>query len=289
MKLIVTGASGNIGRAIIASNIVKKENIYACVRKPKNQSESSIFKGVQLLEFDFEKTDEFDIPNDASAIFLMRPPHISNPSVFDELLLKVFKEKLLVIFLSIQGAENKEYTPHRKIERKIIEAGLNYVFIRPSYFMDNLTTTLLPELIERNRVFLPSGRLKFNWVAATDVGAVISTVFLNQEKYKNKSLELAGLETIDFYEVINIINAELCSNFTFSNPNILSYLLYVTKKRMPLTYVLVMLLLHWLPKFGKPTVVRNDFVEIMSRQPIKLNDYVRKNRDAFLNSSDKSL
>lgn len=281
MKLIVTGATGNVGKAIIKSNLIAKEDLYACTRNSSKPLSEDMDKEIKLLQFDFEKVEDFIIPDDADAIFLMRPPQISNPDIFDELLSIIAKNKLLVIFLSIQNAEHKEYTPHRKIEHKIINSGLDFIFIRPSYFMDNLTTTLLPEILENNRIYLPSNHIKFNWIDTLDIGEIIATVFNNNQEYINTALEITGTESFDFYQVIDIINAELKTNFSFSNPALISYLIYEIKKGTPITYILVMMLLHWLPKFGKQPSTTNTFMDIMGKPPRKLREFVANNKVMF--------
>jgi len=60
-----------------------------------------------------------------------------------------------VVFLSVQGAEKSKVIPHNRIESLIIEYGMEYIFLRPGYFMQNLTTTLLPDIIKRRQIFLP--------------------------------------------------------------------------------------------------------------------------------------
>lgn len=278
MKLIITGATGNVGKAIIKSNLIAKENLYACTRNSTKPLTGDVDKEIKLLQFNFDKVEDFIIPDDADAIFLMRPPQISNPDVFDELLSMLAKKKLLVIFLSIQNAEHQEYTPHRKIEHKIINSGLDFIFIRPSYFMDNLTTTLLPELLEHNRIYLPSDHIKFNWIDTLDIGEIIATAFNNKQKYINTALEITGTESFDFYQTIDIINTELNTHFSFSNPTLISYLVYQIKKATPITYILVMILLHWLPKFRKQPSTTTTFMDIMNKPPRKLREFVEKNK-----------
>ena len=54
-------------------------------------------------------------------------------------------------FLSVQGAESNPIVPHHRIERAICDLGLPYTLLRPSFFMQNLTTTHLPEIRDEHR------------------------------------------------------------------------------------------------------------------------------------------
>lgn len=108
-----------------------------------------------------ESLDGFD------SLFLMRPPQIGDiPRYFKPVVDRIAKSSIRrVVFLSVQGAEDMAYLPHAKIEKLLAESGLSYVFLRPGYFMSNLLTTLRADLVEKGEIFLPAGRLKFNWVS----------------------------------------------------------------------------------------------------------------------------
>ena len=119
------------------------------------------------MNFDFEQPDTFDNALKAiDTIFLLRPPHIDDIEKYFRPLIQKIKEHNVkeLVFLSVQGAEKSKVIPHNKIERLIQEYKLDYVFLRPSYFMQNLTTTLLDDIKTKRQVILPSGKAKFNWI-----------------------------------------------------------------------------------------------------------------------------
>ena len=55
-----------------------------------------------------------------------------------------------VLFLSLQGVESNPFTLHHKIEKLIVEAGIPYTFMRPSFFTQNLSTTHRAEITNHN-------------------------------------------------------------------------------------------------------------------------------------------
>jgi hypothetical protein len=55
--------------------------------------------------------------------------------------------------------------------------------IYKSYFMQNLTTTLLPEIVKQKRITLPSGKAKFNWIDVKNIGEATAHLILNFAKY----------------------------------------------------------------------------------------------------------
>jgi uncharacterized protein YbjT (DUF2867 family) len=151
-RVLITGATGNIGFEVINYlNEFKSSNkIFAGVRNiEKAKQIISERNRVEFVEFDFENPETFNNAlKNIDMVFLLRPPHISNVEKYFKPLIESFKENKVkqVIFLSVQGAEKSSIIPHNKIEKLIISYDLEYIFLRPAYFMQNLTTTLIQDI-----------------------------------------------------------------------------------------------------------------------------------------------
>lgn len=282
MKFYITGATGNIGNAIVKAFSGDRRNLYIGAREPKKLYGDPLFAGASILKFDFTEICNAQLPADIDVIFIVRPPEISQPRVFQELIEKLKKIRPFVIFLSIHDAEHKEYTPHRKIERIIIKSGLAYSFIRPSYFMDNLTSTLYSELKNKKRIFLPAGHCKFNWIDAKDIGELICKVAHEKHNFIGSKLEITGSDTLDFYGTVSLLNEVTDGNYIYTNPSIVWYILYSIKKGVPVKFIMVMLLLHWLPKFSKEPVKTQVFQRIMGKPPATLKEFLARNLQRFI-------
>ena len=74
-----------------------------------------------------------------------------------------------------KGAENNRFIPNHKTEQLLICSGLAYTLLRPAYFMQNFTTTLRADLVERHRIFLPAGRARFTLIDVDDISRVGGT------------------------------------------------------------------------------------------------------------------
>ena len=59
---------------------------------------------------------------------------------------------------------------YNMIEGLIREIRLNYICIRPSYFIQNLTSTFFPEIKGNETITLPSANSKFSSVDVNNVG-----------------------------------------------------------------------------------------------------------------------
>jgi len=123
--------------------------------------------------------------------------------------------------------------------------------------------------------------MKLNWLDVDDIGALIVKVAKERELYRNRSLEITGLETIDFHQVVEIINRNTPRAIRYENPNLFRYILHSLREDKSWTLMAVMLLLHWLPKFGKAPVSTNTFAEIMGREPRRLDEFIDQHRQHF--------
>jgi uncharacterized protein YbjT (DUF2867 family) len=186
-----------------------------------------------------------------------------------------------IVFLSVQGAEKSKVIPHNKIEKLIQEYNLDYIFIRPSYFMQNLTTTLLSDIISKRKIIVPAGKAKFNWIDVNDIGRVVANVLDQFNKYKNKTIEITGEENLDFHEVAEKMNDVLNNNIKFMNESPFKFYRLKKKKGMKKEMVIVMILLHFLPRFQKEPIFSENFKKLTNKKPITLIEFIKRERSLF--------
>ena len=285
MKILITGATGNVGGAVLNKLDPQDADIYAGVRDIERAKTQLNCRDYQLCLIDFEKEKYPQI--DFDAVFLIRPPQLAKPDLFRKYL-KTLKPTTKIVFLSVQGAERKSYLPHAKIEKVICDLGLKHIFIRPSYFMENLTTTLWDELVENNRIYLPSLDLKFNWIAVSDVAEVAKKAL--ECNLTIDHIEVIGSSNLNFQEVVSAINNICATNVTYMSPSLVEFVIYNLKKRKKLSYILVMALLHYLPRFSrglsrnagqKKETTSTDFQNIAGRKPVSIEKFIDDNCSKF--------
>ena len=276
MKILITGASGNVGRAILSKFTQSDVQLFAGVRDAQ-RSKTTLDNGCEYCALDLEKGIYPDI--DFDAIFLMRPPQLAHPEIFENFL-KTLNPSTKIVFLSVYGADKRHYLPHAKIEKVISRNGFQHVFIRPCYFMENLTTTLWKELKQNKRIYLPSSNLKFQWVAVDDIAEVSKTALL--QDVRSEAVNVCSDEIYGFQEVINKINSICSTKFSYKSPSLIKYVMYNIKSHEKLSFTLVMLLLHFLPRFGKQEAApSSDIKQIIGRNPVSLDDFIERNCKQF--------
>lgn len=286
-NILITGATGNIGIQVIRflTKIDSSNRIVAGVRnieKAKNVLKN--YPGLAYTHFDFEDVDTFDgALNGIDRIFLLRPPHISDIETYFEPLIYRIKEKNIkqIVFLSVQGAEKSKVIPHNKIERLINENGLYFIFLRPSYFMQNLTTTLIKDIQAKREIVLPAGKAKFNWIDIDNIGEVGAILLDGFNNYQNQAIEITGTENESFEKVVELINDSIDNPIEYKSVNPLRF--YRIKKRegMVKGMIIVMILLHFLPRFKKEPKISDFYEQLNGKKPTDLKTFVEREKGQF--------
>lgn len=277
-KILITGATGNVGLEVIRSlgTISHHNEVIAGVRNlAKNESKLSAFS-IQVKAFDFDDSNTYRPAfQNCDTLFLVRPPQIANVKQYFEPLIEAAQlEKLKhIVFLSVQGAEKNKFIPHHKIERLISGSGIAFTFLRPSYFMQNFTTTLLNDVRER-KIFLPAGKARFTLVDVRDIGAVAAQVLSNPLYHKNKAYELTNDEKLSFKEMANILSTHLGETIKYCSPDLLQFFVSKKKQGMPATFIMVMILLHYFPRFQKTPQTTNCIEQLTGKKPTSFNQFV---------------
>lgn len=293
-RILITGATGNIGHEVIRYlyDNNTQDQIIAGVRTiDKAKSELMNYSQLNYVKFDFEDSTTFDNSLDnIDCIFLLRPPHISDIDKYFGPLIKKIKEKKItqVIFLSVQGAEKSKIIPHNKIEKLITDYGLDFIFLRPSYFMQNLTTILLKDIQGKHKIILPAGKAKFNWIDIENIGEVAAKLLSDFDNYKNRVIELTGYENKNFYQVTDLINDLLDIKIKFDNVNPLRF--YWIKKDDGLNtgLIFVMMLLHFLPRFQSAPKISDFYEQLTGKKPTTLKDFITRENNKLRHHNNSS-
>lgn len=280
MKVLITGATGNVGKEVISalSQLHHELDIYAGVR---DLNEIEKLKGVTAIQFDF--TDRAICAASlrrCDILFLLRPPQISDVKKYFKPLIDTCKDVDVkhIVFLSVQGVEKSTVIPHHKIEKLIVESEIPYTFLRPAYFMQNFTTTLRKDIVENDLIYLPAGLAKFTIIDVRDVGSVAASVLTNTPLHINRSYDLTNREKYTFYKMAELLSINLGRDIQFKSPNLVSFFMKKKKEGTSVMLILVMIMLHYLPRFQKEPEVTMWAEKIADRQPKTFEEFIGEHK-----------
>jgi uncharacterized protein YbjT (DUF2867 family) len=289
MKVLVTGASGNVGSYVVKELLKMGEKVVAAgtdTKKLKNMFGDE----VDAVEFDFTKEQTFKgALNGVDRVFLMRPPHLGKPQdlypFIDAMKLNNIK---LVSFLSLMGVENNTIPPHHKIEKYIEGNGVPFAHIRPGFFMQNVSGIHSEEIREMDKILIPAGKSKTSFIDAADIGLSIAVLLHEPEKFRNTAHTITGPEALDYYQVAEILSRITERKIIYAKPGYLRYRSYYIKKRgLDKGYVNVTVALYFMTRMGTAKYVTDGFYKLTGKQPRTFENFARENIEAFKKQEKK--
>jgi uncharacterized protein YbjT (DUF2867 family) len=278
-KMVITGATGNIGSEVIKKldGLLHNFNVVAAVNnKPIQTSKSNI----EYVHFDFYNPYTFKKALiNCEILFLLRPPQIVDIKQCFVPLIKAAKANgvLHIVFLSIQGVENNKSTPHYKIEQLIKESGLRYTFIRPAYFMQNFTTILKDGITKHHEIYLPAGNTLFTLVDIADVGNVVANVLVENTHHINRCYNITSNDLLNFKDIAKEMSSAIGEKINYVSPNLLSFFFKKLSQKMSVGLILVLIQLHFMARFKKTFQTSNYVLLITGKQPTSLKEFFTKN------------
>jgi uncharacterized protein YbjT (DUF2867 family) len=238
--------------------------------------------GAALVEFDFENPSTF-VPalEGADRVFLMRPPQMSDAKEirpFIQAMHAVGVEH--VVFLSVQGAGTNPFVPHHGIEAQLKRSGLTWTFLRPSFFMQNLSTTHVDDIRERDEIYVPAGTGRTNFIDVADI-AEAAAVCLTTQGHDRKAYEITGSEALTYYEVADILSAACGRTIVYSRPSTRQFKDKMRREGHPEEFVSVTAMIYTLAKQGMADGTTDTFEKLVGRVPTTVAQWAESNKECF--------
>ncbi len=284
-NVLITGATGNVGKGLLKKlKGVDNIKIYAAGRNISKTKKIIDEDKINYVRLDFKDESTYKSAlKDIDTVFLMRPPAISKVKKYIYPFLVKMKEANVnqVVFLSLQGGDKNIVVPHYKIERYIENLDIPYTFLRPSFFMQNLSTTHLKEIKEDNEIFIPAGQGKTNFIDVRDIAEVAKKVIL-EENHLEKGYELTGPDNLDYYQIAEIMSGILNKEIKYKNPSIFQFFKQKRSEGYSIMNIFVMIGLYSVTKFGFAAKKTEELKNILDREPISFDQFVRDIKEIWL-------
>ena len=274
-KILLTGVSGNVGSAVVDYLISVNVSFLAGVRNvEKSQHQAA---AIDCIYFDFEDSASYGTALEGvTKVFLIRPPQLTDVLGIFVPFIRKCKEVGVkqIVFLSLLGVEKNPFPPHHKIEKAIVTSGIAYTFIRPSFFMQNLSTTHAEDIKERNDLFIPAGNAKVSFIDTRDIGEIIGRTLV-EEGHENKAYTITGAEVMTYYQVAESMTRLLGRKITYSNPPLFKFRKVMIDRGIKKGFATVMMVLYLTTKLGMANHVTNTAEILLKRKPRTIVEFIK--------------
>ncbi|HWG84415.1 MAG TPA: SDR family oxidoreductase, partial [Deinococcales bacterium] len=213
----------------------------------------------------------------ASELFLMRPPQITDVERLIHPAVEAARKAGVrhVVFLSLQGVEKNRVVPHAKTEKYLMRSAIPYTMLRPSFFMQNLSTTHRQDVRE-GEIVVPAGRGRTSFVDVRDIAAVAAKT-LTEPGHDGKTYELTGQDSLTYDEVAATLTRVLGRPVRYARPGILRFWRSMRRRGMPAPFILVMTALYTVCRLGLAGRVTSETERLLGRKPISFEQFARDN------------
>ncbi|MGY3441764.1 MULTISPECIES: SDR family oxidoreductase [unclassified Bradyrhizobium] len=200
MTILVTGATGTVGRSVVEHLVKRGADVRALVRDP---AKASLPAGVAAA-----KGDLLDVDSLRGAFAGISTLFLLNAVVPDEftqalIALNVAREAGVerLVYLSVIHSDVYVNVPHFAgkfgIERMIEQMGFNATILRPAYFMSNELT--IKDVVTGYGVYpMPIGSKGLAMIDARDIGEIAAIELIRREASNTPldRINLVGPDTL---------------------------------------------------------------------------------------------
>jgi uncharacterized protein YbjT (DUF2867 family) len=275
MRILVTGATGTVGAAVVRGLLGLGAEPVAAVRNDGEPTDAP-----HRVRFDFTEPATYaPALAGADGLFLMRPPAISDAERYVNPVVEAAERAGVrrIAFLSVLGADKNPLLPHHAIERRLEAGALPYVLLRANNFMQNLAEVHADE-VRRGEVFVPAGDGRTGFVDARDVGEAAAR-WLASGAEERAAVPLTGPEALTYGEVAAVLSDVLGRPVRYARPGLLAFLWRkVVEERAPLPFALVMAGVYTTARLGLAARVTDDLSRMLGRPPRRFRDFAEDYR-----------
>jgi uncharacterized protein YbjT (DUF2867 family) len=202
MTILVTGATGNIGRQVVEHLIKRGADVRALARDP---SKANFPDGVSVVQGDFLDVDSLrNAMSGVSTLFLL---NAVVPDEFTQALIALNVARSAgierIVYLSVIHADVYVNVPHFagkfSVERMIEQMDFKATILRPAYFMQNDLT--IKDVITGYGVYpMPVGDKGLAMIDVRDIAEIAALELLRREQASEplplNRINLVGPETL---------------------------------------------------------------------------------------------
>ena len=285
--VLVTGSTGTVGTEVVRGLLERSVDVRAAVVPAefplgKRKGGSSIGANAVSVAFDFLDPTTFPEALDGvDVVFLMRPPKMSKAREMRPFIAAmVASDVRQVVFMSVIGAGKNLFVPHHGIEETLHKSGLAVTVLRPSFFMQNLSTIHAPDIRERDEIFVPAGDGRTSMIDAADV-AEAAAVVLTGPVRSGASFDLTGAEALTYHESAEILTRVCGRRISYGSPSGRAFSRRMKARGHDVGYVRVMRAIYLMAKLGRAARITHDLERLIGRPPTTFEQFARAHAVCF--------
>jgi uncharacterized protein YbjT (DUF2867 family) len=210
-RVLVLGATGSVGSAVLETMNRRGQVVVAATRQPEAMAAARPADLVTWVRFDYDDPATFE-PALAGIdrVFLMVRPgdEASDRTAIPFIHVMERTGVRHVVALTAMGSDQVEGSSLRRIERRLEASRLEWTHLRPNFFMQIFSRPpLLTSIRATGGLRLPAGEGALSFIDVRDIAEVAATV-LTESSHTGKAYALTGPDALTHAHVAALISTE---------------------------------------------------------------------------------
>ncbi len=281
--ILITGASGSVGKAVLQEASRKEPKVRAMYRSKEEAAKAP--SGCEAVLADYANKQSLRNALDGvTSVYVVCSP-IPQLVELESNVLDVCKESGVkhVVLSSAMGAGDygKSFPSwHRKVEDKLKGTGMSYTILRPNGFLQNIVVYNAPSIRAQGTFYAAMGDAKVSYLDVGDI-AVVAVKALKGGAHAGKTYELNGPEAISNQELARRISKVTGRTVNYVDIPESAQREAMLGMGMPAWQVTALLELQQYYKQGGAAKTDGLLQALIERDPVTLDQYLTSNAREF--------
>ncbi|MCA3001136.1 MAG: SDR family oxidoreductase [Rhodocyclaceae bacterium] len=279
--ILVTGASGNIGRPLVQQLKAADAKVIA------GSSSGKSVDGVPSRHVDFGDVASLKAAFAGVDTLFLLLPLVPNKMALAKNAIAAAKAAGVKHIVRSSGAGADATAGfalpklHGEIDQLVIDSGIAYTLVRPATFMQNFATYYVG-MIQGGALYLPQGQGRISFIDVRDIAAVNAAILQNPAAHAGKAYTLTGAVALSNAEVVKAIGDATGKTVTYVAVPDDAAIASMKGMGMDDWSIGQMMSLHQLTAAGYAAGTTDTVRQLIGRKPIEFAQFAADHRSAWV-------
>ncbi len=271
--ILITGASGVLGRTLVSTFTEAGVAVRQAVRSPEKARPD-----VAFVRLDYTDPATIDPAIAGVEGLLLMAPSLDPeaPAKLGPVITRAKQAGVRhIVFVSALGVNHNEQAPLRVVEHLVMDSGIPYTILRPNFFMENFSEGFLATgITAQNGIFLAAGEGKTSFISIHDIASAALASF---QKRLTGEFDLTGPEALDHGEAARAIGRASGRPVRYHAMTEEQMVAGAREAGMPESTIGYLTVLYSVVRDGHMATVTTDVERLTGREPTTFGEFTKAN------------
>jgi uncharacterized protein YbjT (DUF2867 family) len=289
--ILITGASGNAGGAVLREVLKNGSGVRAMYRSKEDCAK--VPQGATAVIADFADQQSLSRALEGvDTVYLVCSP-VRELVELESNMIDACREsgvKHIVLNSALGAGDFAKSFPswHRKVEDKLKRSGMDFTILRPNGFMQNLIAYFASSIRAEGAFYQSTGSAKVSHIDVRDIAVAAAKILSSPAHHSRKIYELNGPEALSYAEIAEKISKATGRKVKYVDIPPEAQRKALLDMGMPDFLVTALLELQEYYASGKASTVDGTLESLIHRVPTTMDEFLKEFADQFREQAAKA-